>query len=193
MTCNGREIAGVVKEREEAFAAYDDAITAGHGAALVEQERPNVFTASVGNLLPGEETIIEIEYLERVQADEGALRLMIPTLVAPRYIPGGASPSIDRTAHGWANPTDRVPDADRITPPLSRDVAYGIKLDLVFELGRPLEIESPSHAILVEDVDDKQRVRFKNELSALDRDIVLIARGLDEQKTLTTLAMHKGA
>jgi Ca-activated chloride channel homolog len=191
MTVAGREVVGVVKEREEAFQAYDDAITAGHGAALVEQERPNVFTASVGNLLPGEETIIEIEYLERVQADEGALRLMIPTLVAPRYIPGGVEG--DRTAHGWADPTDRVPDADRITPPLSRDVAYGIQLDLVFDLGRPLEIESPSHAILVEDVDLKQRVRFKNELAALDRDIVLIARGLDEAKTLTTLALHKGA
>jgi Ca-activated chloride channel family protein len=191
MTVAGREVVGVVKEREEAFQAYDDAITAGHGAALVEQERPNVFTASVGNLLPGEETIIEIEYLERVQADEGALRLMIPTLVAPRYIPGGASG--DRTAHGWADPTDRVPDADRITPPLSRDVAYGITLDLVFDLGHELEIESPSHAILVQDVDRKQRVRFKNELTALDRDIVLIARGLDDAKTLTTLAMHKGA
>ena len=48
-----------------------------------------MFTASVGNLLPGEETLIEISYVQRVQADEGALRVMIPTLVAPRYIPGG--------------------------------------------------------------------------------------------------------
>src|SRR5262249_20183100 len=60
MTCDGRTLAGEVKEREEAFAHYDEAINAGHGAALLEQERPNVFTASVGNLLPGEETIIEI-------------------------------------------------------------------------------------------------------------------------------------
>lgn len=39
------------KEREQAFRAYDDAVIAGHGAALLEQEH-NVFTASVGNLLP---------------------------------------------------------------------------------------------------------------------------------------------
>ncbi len=187
MTCDGREAVGVVKEREAAFAAYDEALASGHGAALLEQERPNVFTASVGNLLPGEETIIEVEYLERVQADEGALRLMIPTLVAPRYIPG--APGGDRTMHGWADPTDRVPDADRITPPLG-DVHYGIKLDLTFDLGRALEIESPSHAISVVDVDGKPHVRFAHETVSLDRDIVLVARGLGEQ-TLTTLALHK--
>ena len=50
-----------VKEREAAFRAYDDALVAGHGAALLEQERPNVFTANVGNLLPGEETTTEVE------------------------------------------------------------------------------------------------------------------------------------
>src|SRR5437868_14233047 len=33
MTCNGREVVGVIKERVEAFQAYDDALIAGHGAA----------------------------------------------------------------------------------------------------------------------------------------------------------------
>src|SRR5262245_60770419 len=56
MECAGRRLTGEVKEREEAFQTYDDAISAGHGAALLEQERRNVFTANVGNLLPGEET-----------------------------------------------------------------------------------------------------------------------------------------
>src|SRR5262245_63565670 len=64
MTCEGRRIDGVVKEREDAFRGYDDAVMDGHGAALLEQERPNVFTASVGNLLPGEETLVEIEYVQ---------------------------------------------------------------------------------------------------------------------------------
>ena len=82
MVCDGRRIEGVVKEREEAFRQYDDAISAGHGAALLEQERANVFTASVGNLLPGEETLVEVQYVQRLQADEGALRWLIPTLVA---------------------------------------------------------------------------------------------------------------
>ena len=175
MTCAGRRLDGVVKEREEAFRDYDDALFAGHGAALLEQERPNVFTASVGNLLPEEETVVEITYVQRVPADEGVLRWSVPTLVAPRYIPG--TPAGDRTAGGWSEPTDQVPDADRITPRIGK-VDYGLALDLVFDLGVPVEVESPSHAIDVQTEGSRTRVRFRQKNVALDRDVVLLARGI---------------
>lgn len=174
MTCAGRRLEGSVKEREAAFHAYDDAVVAGHGAALLEQERSNVFTATVGNLLPGEETLVEVEYVQRVTADEGSLRWMIPTLVAPRYIPGSAGG--DRTAHGEHPPTDRVPDADRITPPRVAEVGYGLKLDLLFDLGRAVKVESPSHAITATTEGARVRVRFAQPEVALDRDVVLTAR-----------------
>ncbi|HZI13554.1 MAG TPA: VIT domain-containing protein, partial [Myxococcus sp.] len=158
MTCAGRRVEGVVKEREEAFRTYDDAVTAGHGAALLDQERPNVFTAQVGNLLPGEETVVEVEFLQAVTAEEGSLRWMLPTLVAPRYIPG--APTGDRTAHGHAEPTARVPDADRITPPIGQ-VHYGLRMDLLVDLGREVVVESPSHAITVNrETGTRQRVAF---------------------------------
>ena len=50
---DGRRIEGRVEERDRAFDSYDDALAAGHGAFLLDQERPNIFTASVGNLRPG--------------------------------------------------------------------------------------------------------------------------------------------
>jgi len=110
MECDGRTIEGVVMERDAAFAAYDDALVDGHGAALADEERANVFTASVGNLLPGEETRIEMRYIQRLLAADGALRLMIPTLVAPRYVPSGSrGPRPDRTACGTADPPPPSP------------------------------------------------------------------------------------
>src|SRR5262249_13785975 len=148
---------------------YDEAVFAGHGAALLEQERANVFTASVGNLLPGEEILVEVQYVQRLQAEEGALRWMLPTLVAPRYIPG--TPVGDRTGDGWAEPTDRVPDADRITPPLGT-VNYGLTLDLLFDLGHDITIESPSHQVtVVPEAAQRQRVAFTSPEVALDRDV----------------------
>ena len=191
MTCGGRRVEGVVKEREAAFHEYADAISAGHGAALLEQERPNVFTASVGNLLPGEETLIEVEYVERVHADEGALRWSIPTLVAPRYIPGAPDPRRARTADGAADPTDRVPDADRITPRIG-DARYGLTLDVVFELSGSLRVESPSHALSVTTEDGKVHARFAQAHVALDRDVVLMARGADD-RALTSAVAHRRA
>ncbi|WP_437638388.1 VIT domain-containing protein [Sorangium sp. So ce854] len=175
MECAGRRLEGEVKEREEAFRDYDEAIAAGHGAALLDEERRNVFTASVGNLLPGEETVVEVAFVQALKADEGALRLMIPTLVAPRYIPG--APQGDRTGHGVREPTDAVPDADRISPEIAR-VDYGITVDIVFDLGRDVAIESPSHAVEVRaEEGHRRRVSLRNDRAALDRDIVLLAAG----------------
>lgn len=191
MTVEGRRVEGVVEERDEAFRAYDDAIAEGHGAALLEQERPNVFTANVGNLLPGEETIVEIEYVEPVRADEGALRWSVPTLVAPRYMPGVASG--DRTGHGWADPTDRVPDADRISPKIG-DVAYGLALDLVFDVGAEVDVACPSHAVHVAREGGKTRVTFAQKEVALDRDVVVVAqpvRAASEAAPLASVVAHR--
>lgn len=177
MTCAGRRLEAVVKERDEAFRAYDDALTAGHGAALLDQERANVFTASVGNLLPGEETLIEVTYVQRLAADEGSLRWMIPTLVAPRYIPG--TPRGDRTAHGHADPTDLVPDADRVTPRIG-EVAYGLKLDVLFDVGARVALDSPSHRLDVVPEGARLRVKLAQADVALDRDLVITARGVSD-------------
>ncbi len=188
MECNGRKVQGVVKEREKAFEAYDDAITAGHGAALLDQERPNVFTAQVGNLLPNEETLVEVEFLQPIQVEEGSVRWMLPMLVAPRYIPSGAE--VHRTGHGTVNPNTRVPDADRITPPIGQ-VAYGLKMDLLVDLGREVVVESPSHALTLEKDGHKVRVKFARGEVALDRDFVLTVRSDDTSTSLTTVVTHR--
>lgn len=186
VTCQGRRVSGVVKEREEAFRAYDEALARGHGAALVDRERPNVFTAQVGNLLPGEETVVELEYLQRMAAEEGTLRCTIPTLVAPRYTPG--TPAGNRTAHGFADPTDRVPDADRVTPPTG-DPGYSLSLDATFDLGRELSVECLSHSVTTERGEDQRvRVRIVGQDVALDRDVVLVARSKDPEALAAVVA-----
>lgn len=190
MECGQRRLEGEVKEREEAFQAYDEAISRGHGAALLDQERRNVFTASVGNVLPGEDTVIEVEYVQRLAADEGALRLMIPTLVAPRYIPG--APQGDRTGHGAAAPTDKVPDADRISPKIGA-VKYGLSINIVFDVGRDVAIESPSHSIDVSEAGaQKRRVIFQRDTVPLDRDLVLLASGSEGVSAGVVSARKKG-
>jgi Ca-activated chloride channel family protein len=125
--------------------------------------------------LPGEETVVEVAYVQRLGADEGALRLSIPTLVAPRYMPGATQG--DRTGHGAADPTDRVPDADRISPAIGH-VRYGLALDVIFDLGREVTVESPSHSISVQSLEGhRRRVSFRTESVPLDRDLVLLAAG----------------
>lgn len=150
MVSADRRLEGMVQEKEDAFRRYDEAIAAGHGAALLEQARPNVFSALIGNLLPGEELTVEIQYVEPVFADEGAVRWSIPTLVAPRYISAS------------------VTDAEKVTPPM-RDTAYGLDLEVHFDLGANVTIASPSHALSV----NGNRASLSAPL--LDRDVVITA------------------
>ncbi len=120
MRIGEREIEGQIQERSTAKATYDKAKQAGQQAALVEQERPNIFTTSVANLGPGQDVKVVIEYQQVLNFDQGAYRLRFPMVVGPRYIPGTitAGDTAAKPDRSWAQNTDQVSDAARITPPV---------------------------------------------------------------------------
>ena len=60
---DGTLVVGEVHERDKAFEMYDDAMEAGHGAFLLDEERPDVFQASIGNLPPGKEVLVKLTYV----------------------------------------------------------------------------------------------------------------------------------
>ena len=57
MSLGERKIVGLIKRRAEARQVYEQALLAGQTAALLEQERPNIFTQSVGNIAAGQEVV----------------------------------------------------------------------------------------------------------------------------------------
>src|SRR5438876_2712690 len=93
-----RTVRGKIKRREEARAIYDAARNKGYAAALLDQERPNIFTQAVANIRPGEKVTVTIKYVETLKYEDGAYEFVFPMVVAPRYIPA------------------RVNDASRIDP-----------------------------------------------------------------------------
>ncbi|XP_069390568.1 von Willebrand factor A domain-containing protein 5A-like isoform X2 [Paralichthys olivaceus] len=91
------QIIAVVKEKQQAHEEYDDALSSGQQAFLLEEseQSPDIFTLSVGSLPPGESASVRLEYVTElaVQADDG-LRFCLPAVLNPRYQPqgsGGAS------------------------------------------------------------------------------------------------------
>src|SRR5215470_1447337 len=65
-----RVIRSVIREREEAKRTYEAAKSEGKRAALVEEERPNIFTASVANLMPGDHIDVRLRYVEALRWEE---------------------------------------------------------------------------------------------------------------------------
>src|SRR6202158_1297921 len=113
MIVGDRTVRGKILRREEAEAVYEAAKTNGQTASLLNQERPNIFTQSVANILPGEQIKITISYVETLKYEDGAYEFVFPMVVGPRYVPGA---STGAQGSGFAPDTTQVPDASRITP-----------------------------------------------------------------------------
>ncbi len=117
MTADDRTVEAVLRERAAARAEYEKAVTEGKRASIAEEERPDVFTMRVGNILPGERVSVQLSLAGPLSYEDGEATFRFPLVVAPRYIPG--APLDGRpVGDGYAPDTDAVPDASRITPPV---------------------------------------------------------------------------
>src|SRR6185369_4985787 len=88
MNVGDRVVRGKIKRRDEARAVYEAARANGQVASLLDQERPNIFTQSVANIMPGEKVKITISYIDMLRYDDGTYEFVFPMVVGPRYIPG---------------------------------------------------------------------------------------------------------
>ncbi len=134
LTAAGREVEADLRERAAARREYEEAIAAGQRAAIAEEERPDVFTLRVGNIAPGEDVSVRLSLATPLPYADGAAELRLPLVVAPRYVPGTP---LDAPAAGagYAEDTDAVPDASRISPPiLLPGVPNPVALSLTVEL-----------------------------------------------------------
>ncbi|NVI86510.1 VIT domain-containing protein [Actinomadura sp. BRA 177] len=177
MEAADRVIEGTLKERAEARQDYDAAIAAGQRAAIAEEDRPDVFTMRVGNILPGERVTIRLtldQPLPHESASSATFRF--PLVVAPRYIPGAPLDG-ERAGSGVADDTDAVPDASRISPPvLLPGFPNPVRLSITADIdpaGLPLtEIRSALHVVSEEGTGERTTVRLQPG-ERLDRDFIL--------------------
>lgn len=111
-----REVEGVVTSRDEAFARFDEAMARGHTTALLDQERGDIFSASLGNLRAGESAQLELRVIQELHAEGRGWRFSIPTTIAARYIPAASMVDNPRDADSslpfWGVP--REPSAPRL-------------------------------------------------------------------------------
>ena len=177
MQIGERIIEGQIKERQEAKRTYNQARQAGKKAALIEQERPNLFTNSVANIGPHEVVSVEIEYQQVLRYDAGQFRLRFPMAITPRYIPGKPILQEETVTQfnglGWGVNTDQVPDASRITPPViqSEDKINPISLTIKLNAGFPLtQLNSAYHPIHTSEHSGIHTITLANEENYADRD-----------------------
>jgi len=188
MSIGDRRIIGEIREREEARQVYAAAREAGERTALLEQQRPNLFTSRIANVAPGEEVAVRLEILLPVHYRDGRFSLRFPTTVTPRYMPGAplraaateAGPWLDLAGSGWAGASSEVPDAPLISAlqyaEEGSDVAplNPLRLEVELDAGVPLaDLGALYHDLDIERSGDAYRMKLRDGVTEMDRDLVL--------------------
>ena len=148
-----------MRKREEARAIYEQARSEGKVAALLDQERPNVFAQRVANIMPGERIEVAIEIDQEVRCDDGDCAYVLPTVVGPRFVPA------------------RTGDPGRIDPPVSTpgaDTGHRLTFDLELDAGMPYhDLRTPALRMDIEESrSGRARLRLGGDQGVrLDRDV----------------------
>jgi hypothetical protein len=84
-----RTIVGEVKEKDKARADFNEAVSKGETAGLLEQlpDASDIFTTTVGNIPPRAKVVVKITYLDELKQDMevDGIRFTIPNIICPRY------------------------------------------------------------------------------------------------------------
>ncbi|HET6420047.1 MAG TPA: VIT domain-containing protein [Geobacteraceae bacterium] len=137
MTVGNRVVTARIREREAAKAEFVKAKSEGKSASLLEEQRPNVFTMNLANIMPKDEVRIELKYTELLVPTEGTYEFVYPTVAGPRYSnqPESGAPATDM----WV----KSPYLKEGKTPTSR-----FSIDLSLSAGMPIrEVTSPSHKV----------------------------------------------
>lgn len=143
MEIGGKRIDAEIKRKEEAREIYEEARAQGRQAALLEQDRPNLFVQRVANVEPGQQVEITLRYTHVLPKDRGSYHLAIPLVVTDRFTPGDMSGNVLVASDGAADPGASAGGAAGNKP---KKVSLSVRIDG----GMPVSaIRSPSHSLEV--------------------------------------------
>lgn len=153
-TLGGRPYRGKVMPCREAEAKYEQTVEQGDAAFRLQKLRDGLYTATLGNLKPGEEVVIRLRYGETLRWQAGRLRYRLPTVIAPRYgQPTGMQP--------WQKP---VTD-------LNTEYPFALCIHVLGDLARA-GFECTTHRIAFAAAEGATSITLQGQ-AWLDRDFVL--------------------
>lgn len=173
MQIGNQRVTATIKEKEEAKQEFETAKSEGKSASMLSQERSNVFSMDVANIMPGDVVKIELHYTELITPADGTYQYVFPTVVGPRYV----SPVIDDT--GNREEWNGIPYLDENAAPSDK---YTIQA--LISTGVPItSLSSSSHDIKVsQDENGSSIVKLANpDDYAGNRDFILDYRLAGEE------------
>ncbi|KAI9831905.1 MAG: hypothetical protein M1819_004627 [Sarea resinae] len=186
-----RRIKGVVKEKQEAQAVYDQTISRGETAGLLEEDKQSsdVFTTKLGNIPAGKKVIVEITYLGELKhdAEAGGIRYTIPTAIAPRYGQHGPFPTQPSNARAVSAST-----ASSIQITVDAEIEEGSFIKGIQSPSHPISVTIGNTSVALKDPPSFSRASATLSLgeATLDADFVLLVLAEERGRPKALLETH---
>ncbi len=170
-----------IQERQKAAKEFEEAKAAGKSASLLEQQRPNVFSMAVANILPGDRVEVELTYSEMLVPEHGIYQFVYPTVVGPRY--SNTPESVASEPVKWL----QAPYLHEGQP-----TPASLSLHVNVSTGVPLaDLRSPSHQVRI-DFEKPSVARVTLDNDAGSRDFILDYQ-LSGREIQSGLLVYEGA
>jgi Ca-activated chloride channel family protein len=187
MKIGTRTIKAKIEEKQQAEHLFAKAQQEGKRAALMTQQRPNVFMMDVANIMPGDDVELMLTYSELLVPEQGVYELVYPTVVGPRY---------------GSDPLQVARDAAWIANPYAKDAGDGHN-PAATATGIDLTVDSPIALKDLQSVQHKIETQWQNDKSATvsldssetqpgNRDFILRFRLQGEQIVSGLMTYSKG-
>src|SRR5690606_21018218 len=171
MIIGDRRVRGILREKEEAEALYNEARSQGFRASLLVQHRPNIFEQKVANIEPGKSIDVDIKYFHTLSYSDGWYSFVFPTVVGPRYnAPGNKNPIVPRKRGVMLAAGNR---AGRNLSPKERS-AHDLSINVTIDAGVAIEELKASHEIVASrDTAESANVALASQTTIPNRDFIL--------------------
>src|SRR5262245_39495511 len=177
MRIGDQVILAKIKEREQAKQEFDKAKQEGKSASLLEQNRPNVFSMSLANVMPGDQVEVELRYTELLAPTDGVYEVVFPTVVGPRYSsqPESSSFGAPKEDHWIKSPYLHQGDSPTSSLHISARISAGVPIQDLICTSHQIspQWQSPAVAQLV--LDNTAQLQG-------DRDFILRYRRSEERR-----------
>src|SRR5215475_7116346 len=187
MRIGDQVIVAKIKEREQAKQEFDKAKEEGKSASLLEQNRPNVFSMSLANVMPGDQVEVELRYTELLAPTDGVYEVVFPTVVGPRYSSQPESASFGAPKEGDMVKTPYLHQGDKSANALhiSARISAGVPIRDLSCASHQISPQWQSPAVAQFALDNTAQ-------SQGDRDFILRYR-LSGDQIASGLLLYKGA
>jgi Ca-activated chloride channel family protein len=150
-------LSGAVMAKKQAERNYENAITDGNSAIMLERADDGICTINVGNLLAGERAELRYRFSQLLNWQQDSLRITLPTTMAPRYG--------DPLKAGW--------QPHQVTEhSLLAEYPFSLALDIEHPLSNAM-LECPSHTVSITRKEEITNVTLSGKQAWLDRDFIL--------------------